>query len=437
MSMISLTIILFLALIVSLALGLPLCFVFGGVATVFIVWQMGFDALYIIVATAWPSWSNFVLVAAPLFILMALFIHGSGIAENLYEAMYRWMGGLRGGLAMGTVVICAFFAAMAGISGVGTLTMGLIALPAMLKRGYDKDIAVGCISAGGTLGILIPPSGIMIIYAFVVEESVGKLFMGGVFSGLMVASLMVAYIGVRCYFQPHLGPPIKEQFSLKEKLIHLRALILPILLILLVLGAIYTGAATPTEAAGVGAFGAFLITIITRRFSLALLRNSLLTTVRVTCMVLWIILGAKIFVHIYSVIGAQDMVYGFMTGLELNRWFILLVMQIILIALGMFIDPAGIVMIVGPIFLPIAISLGFDPIFYGILFTINMELGYITPPFGFNLFYMKSIAEPLGVSMGDIYRSIVPFVFVELLGMIVLCLFPQLATWLPSTMVRG
>jgi len=426
-------------LLFVLALGLPVTFCFGGIAVIFIYWQWGPQALYTLATTAYGEWTNYILITIPLFILMAHFLERSGVADDLYEAMYRWMGPLRGGLAMGTVVICTVFAAMSGISGVATVTMGLIALPSMLKRGYNKLIAVGCISAGGTLGILIPPSVLMIVYAHLTGESVGALFMAGVFPGLIIAALFVVYIGIRCAYQPHLGPPIPREemiFTFKEKMLSLKAIILPFLLIVLVLGLIYAGVTTATEAAGVGAFGALLCVILYRRFSRKVLDDSLMGTLRLTCMIMWILIGAKAFSHVYTAIGAPEFVMKLISGWEINRWVILMGMQFVLFILGMFMDPAGIIMICTPIFVPVIKSMGFDPVWFGILFTINMEMGYITPPFGFNLFYMRSLV-PRDISMVDIYRSIIPFVFLEMIGLAIVMIFPEIALWLPRKMIKG
>lgn len=430
------TIILFALLLLFIVTGLPLVFALGGVGLVIMYWQLGPKFLYVVASTAFQSWTNFILVAIPLFIFMANVLERSGVAEDLYAMMHRWMGPLRGGLAMGTVIICAIFAAMAGISGVATVTMGVIALPAMLARHYDKQLAVGCVSAGGTLGILIPPSIIMIIYASLTGESVGRLFMGGVFPGILLASIFIAYIGIRSLIQPNLAPSIPkvERGTLIDKLVSSKALILPVCLILLVLGVIYTGIATPTEASGIGAAGAVICTIINRRFSWRNMIDASKRTLSLTAMIMWIVFGAKVFSHAYIAIGAPELVHGIIAGLEVNRWVIIVIMQFILIILGMFIDPMGIMMITTPVFLPIVQELGFNLVWFGILFTINMEIGYITPPFGFNLFYMRGIV-PKEVSMGDIYRSIWPFVILAALGIAIVMLYPQLALWLPNTMI--
>lgn len=431
-----LTAALFGAMILCLIAGLPLAFSFGGIAVIFILLLMGPNGLFIIISSAFDGWTNYILIAIPLFVLMANFLERSGIARELYDAMYKWIGRLRGGLAIGTIVICAVFAALSGISALATVTMGLIALPSMLSKGYDKRISIGAISAGGTLGILIPPSIVMIFYGAFTETSVGALFMAGIIPGIMLALIFMIYIAVRTHLQPHLAPDLPEKYTLKEKIINLKSLILPMILILLVLGVIYTGIATPTEASGIGAFGAFLILVFTRRLTWKVLQESVARTLSITVMGLWIVLGAKSFTHIYVTIGAVDLVSGIINNLAVNPWVIIILMQLILIALGMFIDTLGVMLITIPIFVPLIISMRFDPVWFGILYTINMEMGYITPPFGFNLFYMKSIVEPMGFGMEDVYRSIAPFFFLEVLGLVIVMIFPQLCLWLPSTMMK-
>ena len=429
-----LTVILFISLFAILLSGIPLGFGLAGVAVIFILWQLGPAGLHLIAITAFTDWTNFTLIAIPLFVLMANFLDSSGIAEDLYEMIYQWIGSIKGGLAMGTILICTIFAAMAGLSGVATVTMGLIALPSMLKRHYDKSLALGSISAGGTLGILIPPSIIMIMYGGLTEESVGKLFLGGIIPGILITFIFIGYIAIRCLFQPELGPsvPKEERLSWEAKLRSLNALLMPCILIIVVLGAIYTGACTPTEASGVGAFGAFLCVLIRRRFTWNNFINVLQKTLRFTAMIMWIVMGAKLFSHVYYAIGAPELVGSVIGGLEVNRWVIVILMQFIVIALGMFLDPLGIMVICTPIFVPIIIELGFSTLWFGILFTINMEIGYITPPFGFNLFYMKGVV-PKHIKMVDIYKSVFPFALLMMLGMGIVMAFPQLALWLPAS----
>ena len=344
------------------------------------------------------------------------------------------MGWLPGGLAAGTVVICAIFAAMAGISSVATITMGLIALPSMLKRGYDKQMVVGCISAGGALGILIPPSIIMIIYGSMAEVSIGQLFIGGILPGILLAALFVIYVLVRCFLNPKMGPPVEERFSMQEKLRSVKAVILPGLLVVLVLGVIYSGAATPTEAAGIGALGAMVVALLHGRLSRKDFKASLLSTLSLNAMVMWIVIGAVSFTHVLAYAGVSRLIQDVILSLGLSKWIIYFCMQMIYFVLGCFLDPAGIIMLTTPVFVPLIKALGFDPVWFGVIFTINMEMAYITPPFGFNLFIMKAIVPP-NISMSDIYRSIVPFVALQALCLVICTIFPQIILYLPSAMI--
>ena len=433
MSIELITILIFGFVVVGLALGLPLAFALGGVAVVFTFFLWGPEALYMVASRTFGVMSAFILVAIPLFIFMANVLERSGSAEDLYSMMYHWMGPLRGGLAMGTVVICTLFAAMAGISGAATVTMGLIALPSMLKRHYDKNIAVGCIAAGGALGILIPPSVIMIIYALMAGVSVGKMFLGGIFPGLVLATLFIVYIGIRCAIQRDLGPvvPPEERVGWREKLISIRAVIIPVLLVIGVLGSIFTGIASPSEAAAIGATGSLLSAAIYRRLNWKMLKEAWYRTLKLNVMIMWIVVGASLFTAAYTAIGAPELIKTILMEMPGGRWGILIGIQATFFILGMFLDPTGIVLITTPIFVPIIKTLGFDPIWFGILFVINMEMAYLTPPFGFNLFYMKGVV-PKGITMGDIYRSIVPFVGLQLVGLIICMIFPQIALVLPN-----
>ncbi|MBW1682651.1 MAG: TRAP transporter large permease subunit [Deltaproteobacteria bacterium] len=430
-----LTVCFFATLIILLLLGLPIAFSLGGVAILYSYLLWGPKSLLVIPSAVHADGSNFILAAVPLFVLMGNMLEVSGLADDLYEMMYRWFQRIPGGLASGTVLICTVFAAMAGISGVATVTMGLIAIPSMLKRGYHKDLAIGTVSAGGALGILIPPSVIAILYGSITGASVGKLFIGGMLPGLILACIFIFYITLRCIIQPHLAPPPSEaeRFSWREKLISLKGLVLPILLISAVLGVIYTGVCTPTEASAIGAAGSLLCCAIRGRLTWANLRTATLRTFNVTCMCIWIVIGAKCFTSIYIGCGASQFMMNLVHGLDISPLAFVAIMEFIYIILGMLMDPAGMVMITAPVFVPVIISLGFDPVWFGVLFIINAEMAYITPPFGFNLFYMKAIV-PEGVRMADVYRSVIPFVFCQLFCLILVMFYPQLALWLPGTM---
>jgi tripartite ATP-independent transporter DctM subunit len=432
MSIELLTLLFFFALFVFLALGLPLSFVLGGVSIVFIYFTWGPEAFYMVAAQTWGAMNKFTLVAIPLFIFMAMILERSGVANDLYDMMYLWFGPVRGGLAIGTVVICAIFAAMCGISGAAVVSMGTIALPSMLRRNYDKLLAVGCINSGGGWGILIPPSVIMILYALISGESVGKLFAGGVFPGLLLLVLVSSYIAIRCYFQPHLGPalPPEERGDWKRKLAAFRAVLLPMIIVLLVLGSIIGGITTPTEAAAMGVLGALISALVYRQLTWKLVMESCIRTLRLTGMIMWILFGAYCFSAAYHGMGASHFIEDLMQYIPGGPWGTIIFIQVVIFILAMVLDPAGIMMITVPIFLPFVKAHGFDPLWFGILFTINMEIGYMTPPFGFNLFYLKGIVPP-GITMGDIYRSVIPFTIVESTGLAIVMIFPKIATWLP------
>ncbi len=428
-----LTLLFFGSLLLFLALGLPLTFVLGGVSVIFLYFTWGIKSFYMVASQVWGSMNSFTLVAIPLFVLMAMLLEKTGVAQALYRMMHLWWGGVRGGLAIGTVAICTIFAAMVGISGAAVVTMGTIALPAMLERGYDKQMAIGCISAGGGLGILIPPSVLMILYSLITGVSVGKLFAAGVVPGIMLSVMICAYIFIRCGLQPKMGPalPPEERGTWPEKFAALRAVFLPLLIVAMVLGSILFGLATPTEAAAVGVLGAMISAVVHRRMSWALLRESCIRTFRLTGMIMWILFAAHAFSSAYQSMGAQALIKGMMTNIPGGPWGTIVFIEMVLLLLGMVLDPVGIMLITLPVFLPIITALGFDPIWFGILFIINMEIGYQTPPFGFNLFYLKGIVPP-SITMGDIYKSVTPYTLIMILGLILIMLFPALATWLPS-----
>lgn len=433
MSIELITVLMFSSFMVLLFSGLPLVFTLSSLGLIFTYFLWGPNALYMVTSATSGVMSEHVYVAIPLFIFMAFILQKSGVAEDLYTAMHHWAGPLRGGLAMGTVAICTLMAAMTGVVGTATATMGIIALPAMLKRGYSKDIALGCIAAGGTLGILIPPSVITIVYAQVAEESVGKMFMGSIFPGLLLSILYMIYIGVRCFLKPHLGPalPPDERVNWRKKIECLRSLILPTMLIVMVLGSIYTGMATPTEAAGVGAAGAIICAIIHRRFHWEVIKEACYTTLRLSCMIVWITIAAKIFVYTFTAVGGVNLIKETVIAMPVSRWFVLIGIMLSSVFTGMFLDEIGEILLSVPIFVPIIKSLGFNSLWFGILYLINAQMDYITPPFGYTLFYLKGVA-PEGITMGDIYRSVIPFVILQVIGMALCMMFPQIILWLPS-----
>jgi tripartite ATP-independent transporter DctM subunit len=428
-----LTLIFFGLLLVFLMAGVPLVFVLGGVSVIFLYFQMGSVGFYIVASKFWDSMTSFTLVAIPMFVYMAMLLERSGVAHRLYHMMHLWWGGVRGGLAIGTVAICALFAAMSGISGAAVVTMGTIALPRMLERGYDKKLALGAINAGGGWGILIPPSILMVLYALITEVSVGRLFASGIGPGILLFVLVSIYIGARSWLQPSLAPalPPEERGDWGEKLRSLRAVILPIFIVIIVLGAIFGGFATPTEAAAIGVFGALVAAAVHRTMSVKMLRESAIQTLRLTTLIMWILFAAHAFSTAYTTLGAHEFIQGLMSHIPGGKWGALVFMMVVLLLLGMVLDPVGIMLITLPVFLPVIEAAQFDPIWFGVLFIIMMEIGYMTPPFGFNLFYIKGVAPP-GVTMSDIYTSVIPYVIVTLVGVLLIVLFPQIALYFPN-----
>lgn len=426
------TVLLFSGLIFLLAMGVPVAFALGGISAVFAFILGGPNALYIVATTTYREITDPNLITIPLFLLMGNFLFHSGISDRLFQALSYWLSGLRGGLAIVSVGVCVALA-MCGGFGPGILTMGLIAVPAMLKHSYDKSLALGSVMAGGVLGEIIPPSIIMIIFAYIARISIGRLFFGGAIPGLITACLYILYITIRCHFQPHLAPREAIEVTWRIRWAALKDIILPVLLVVLVLGSIFLGIATPTEASGVGAMGALLTCFIYGRFTWKVVSDSCLETLKISGMVLWILIGATLFGVFYTSAGAQSLVMEIVKGLQVNRWLILGAMQLILLISGMFMDDYAVVTICAPIFVPIAKFLGFDPIWFSILFILNMQVAYLTPPFGWALILLKGVAPP-EINTRDIWRSVPPFVGIQLLVLIIAMVFPQVALWLPEKM---
>ncbi|MCB8838213.1 TRAP transporter large permease subunit [Aurantimonas sp. VKM B-3413] len=437
-----LTLIMFGSLLLLLMAGLPLAFVTGGLACVFLFVLGDWQTLNIVPSRIFPLMTNYQLSAIPLFIFMAAMLERAGIINDMFDVIYKVLGGLNGGLAAATIIASTILAAMVGVIGAAVVTMGIIALPAMLKRNYDPEIAMGSIMAGGTLGILIPPSILAIIYAVVAEQSVGELFIGAVFPGLLLSGLYVLYVVVRSYINPKLGPPapLEERISFVEKLRVLSKMSAPIALIVVVLGVIFSGVATPVEAAGIGTFGAFIVAAIHRKLDWPTVQAACLTTLKASAMVIWIMFGATIFVGLYVLEGGQEFVSAAMQSMGLGPWGILIVMQIILIFLGMFLDWVGILLLCVPIFVPVIKSLGAQSfgletpddlvLWFGVLYLVNMQMSFLSPPFGYALFYLRGVAPP-EIPMTRIFRAALPFLGIQLIGLVLCMLFPEIITWLP------
>jgi tripartite ATP-independent transporter DctM subunit len=438
-----LTLIMFGSLLVLLMMGLPLAFVTGGLAIVFLYVLGDAQSLNIVPSRIFPLMTNYQLSAIPLFIFMAAMLEKAGIINEMFDVIYKVLGGVKGGLASATIIASTILAAMVGVIGAAVVTMGIIALPAMLKRHYDPKIAMGSIMAGGTLGILIPPSILAIIYAVVAEQSVGELFIGAVIPGLMLSGLYIGYVSLRCSINPKLGPPIpvSERISNVEKIKLMGNMAAPIILIMVVLGVIFTGIATPVEAAGIGTFGAFIVAAIHRKLDWQTVREASITTLKASAMVIWIMFGATIFVGLYVLEGGQQFVQETMQGYGLGPWGILVVMMILLVVLGMFLDWVGILLLCVPIFVPIIKSLGAesygfeDPndlvLWFGVLYLVNMQMSFLSPPFGYALFYLRGVA-PDYIPMSDIFKSALPFLGLQIVGLLLCMKFPEIITWLPK-----
>ncbi|MCC5780799.1 TRAP transporter large permease subunit [Nitratireductor sp. B36] len=429
--------IMFASLVGLLLTGLPLAFTLGALALVFTITLWGPAALSVTVLNLFDTMQSESLLAIPLYVMMASVLQRSGVIESLYKAMELWSRRLPGGLAVGTIAICTIIAAMTGIVGAAVAAMGMLALPSMLKRNYQPELAIGTICAGGTLGILIPPSVITIVYAVTAQASIGQMFIAGVVPGLLLASLYIGYIVLRAALNPTIAPRPEENEGITwaMRIAALKSLILPMLIIIGVLGTIYMGIATPTEAAAVGVALAFVSALIERRFGWELLRGVGMDVVKVTTMILWITIGARAFVAIFTGTGGADFLLGFIQDMEANRWIVLAVMLAILFFLGMFLDEIGIILLCVPVFLPVIDFLDFDRLWFGILFLVSAQMAYISPPFGYTLFYMKGVL-PAGIGMGTVYRAIIPFMLLQAFGILICALFPELVLWLPKTMIQ-
>lgn len=427
------TIAIFGAMLIFFTMGVPIAWAIGGVAIVLPFFLWGPRSLIVIITSTYTGMVSEAYMAIPLFVFMGVLLERSGIAEDLFGMLYVWSGSLRGGLAMASVLVCMVFAAMTGVTAAACVTMGLIALPAMLKRGYSKDLALGSVVAPSTVGILIPPSIYMIILGVIGRVSVGKLFMGGILPGLVMTVGFLLYIGIRGRLQPQSCPSISEQYPLRRKLILLTEMLIPMLIILSVLGTIFAGIATPTEAAGLGCTTLILSVAIRRRLTWKVIYSTSLETFKITAFCMWIIFLSMAFANLYIGLGGIEFFQGLIVREGMSPITGLVIMLGINFILGMFIDPFAIVMILGPITFPIVKGLGFDPVWYGILFVMLLCTSYITPPYGCNIFYLQAVAPP-GVTTGDIYHSVWMFLGVMLIAIVIVVLFPEIVLWLPSMM---
>ena len=388
---------------------------------------------------AWKLFKWYPMLTLPLFIYMGFMISESGIANDLYKMFHVWFGGLKGGLAIGTMGMMVAISAMNGLSVAGMAIGATIALPEMLRRGYDKRMITGVVQAGSSLGILVPPSVVMVLYGMIARQPVSKLWLAGIFPGLMMAALFILYIAIRCHFQPELGPVLPKedrQIPMKEKIGLLKAGLIPFAIFFTMTGLFLMGIASLVECSAVGALGATLAALYKKNLNRKVIEVTLRKTLGVSCMFMWIILAALCFGAVFDGIGAVKAIESlFIERWNLSPWGVLIMMQLSYILMGMFLDDTAMLVIVAPLYVPLIIALGFNPIWYGVLYTITCQIAYMTPPFGYNLFLMRAMA-PKEISLYDIYRSIIPFVIVMCFGLAIVMIFPEIATWLPDYVSR-
>jgi tripartite ATP-independent transporter DctM subunit len=420
--------------------GFPLAFVVGSVGLIVGFLLLGPQAFEIIYSRLYSLSLNYPLLAVPLFTFMGVILQRSGIADGLFDALYLWLGGFRGGLAVATVIFGTVLAACLGVITAAVTMLTLIALTPMVTRGYDKSLACGAVCAGGTLGILIPPSVMLVIYGPMAQLSVGKLFMAAMFPGLLLSVLYCSYVAVRCLLQPDAGPsiPMADRtvpFLVKTKKLAY-SLFPPAILIMSVLGAIFFGIAPPTEAASVGAFTATLLTVAYRKFSFDMLKHTALETLRVSSFVLLIGCLSFAFVGVFISLGGADVVSNVILAAPGGRWGAFLMVMIVVFLLGMFIDWIGIVFIMVPILAPIGPALGFDALWFGMMICVNLQMSFMTPPFAVAIFVCRGTAAPeLGVTIADIIRGVIPFVIMIIVALVMCTVWPEIILWLPGKMI--
>ncbi|KFB08184.1 TRAP transporter large permease [Nitratireductor basaltis] len=418
------TLVMFAMLLGMLLTGMPLAFVTLFVALFFALGWFGPMAVPLITSRVYSFVSSFVFVSVPMFVLMAAILDRSGIARDLFDAMRLIGGRLRGGVAVQTIFVAVILAAMSGIIGGEIVLLGLIALPQMLRLGYDRNLAIGVVCAGGALGTMVPPSIVLIIYGLTANVSIGELFTSAFLPGLMLAGFYVAYVLIRSYLNPSMAPiPEEDEGSYRERLKLLKGLVLPVMVVIFVLGSIYGGIASVTEASAVGVAGVILSTAIRGELNLELIKGAVLQTLSTCGMIVWIGIGASALVGVFNLMGGINFVSALITGISDNPTIVLLFMMLILFVLGMFLDWVGIALLTMPIFVPIIVELGYDPVWFGVLFCMNMQVSFLSPPFGPAAFYLKSVAPP-EISLGDIFKSLMPFIALQILAVAILIAFP-------------
>lgn len=428
--------ILMLAVVIGIIMGMPVTFSLGGFSLLFGLIFLGENFLKLFPITIFGMMTTEAFIAVPLFIFMGAMLERAGIADKLYGSLYLLFGPLSGGLGIATVLMATLFGACTGVVGAGVITIGFLALPSMLARGYNKGLATGCVCVGGGLGVIIPPSVMLIFYGATAGVSIGALFIAGIIPGLVLAFFDIAYIAGRGIVQPEAAPAISKEE--RDKVtgwelmrMTLISLVPPIFLIFAVLGTIFFGVAAPSEAGGMGALGAVIVAAAYRNLTWGKLKESALVTLRISSMVLFIALAGKLFCTVFLSMGAIQLVKGFLLSLPFGKTGILLVILFLIFIMGCVMDWVGMIFILVPIFTPIVKDLGIDPLYFAMLFCVTLQISNMTPPFAYSIFYLKGIAPP-EVTIGDMYRGAIPFIFMQVLAVTVLLLFPSLILWLPS-----
>ena len=429
-------VLMFTSMILMLMTGQRVFGAIGFVASVFALSLWGNGAVEMPFSSAITLLNWYPMLTLPMFVYMGYMLSESGIASDLYRMFHVWSGPMAGGLAIGTILLMVAISAMNGLSVAGMAIGATIALPELLRRNYDKVMVTGVIQAGSSLGILIPPSVVLVLYGMIARQPVGQLWLAGVFPGLMMAGMFIVYIWIRCKLQPHMGPPLsleeRQQISTGEKFRLLKAGLMPLGVILTMTVLFMSGATSLVESSAVGAALATGIAGYKRRITREVMRATLTKSLGVSCMFMWVILAALAFGAVFDGLGAVKAIeILFLDKWGLSPWEVLLLMQLTYILMGMFLDDTAMLIIVAPLYVPLIIALGFNPIWYGVLYTITCQIAYLTPPFGYNLFLMRAMA-PKEVTLMDIYRSVVPFVLLMILGLAIIIVFPQIALWLPG-----
>jgi tripartite ATP-independent transporter DctM subunit len=417
------------AIFILLLTGQPLAWVTGLVALIFTFGWFGGMALPLVTSRIFGFITEYSLVAIPMFILMAALLDRSGIAKSLFDGMRILAGRLPGGVAVQTLVVAILMAAMSGVIGGEIVLLGILALPQMLRLGYDRNLSIGVVCAGGSLGTMMPPSIVLIIFGLVANVSIADLFIAAVTPALLLLAFYVAYVLFLCWRNPQLGPPMSKEEVAEESFAGaLRSLAAPLFIVFVVLGSIYGGVASITEAAAMGVSAVMIISLFRRELTVKVIQDSLVHTLETCGMIIWIGIAAAVLVGVYNLMGGNRFVAQSILAIQAPPVVIIMIMMLILLVLGMFLDWIGIALLTLPIFVPIVVQLGYDPIWFGILFAVNMQVSYLTPPFGPAAFYLKSVA-PREITLKHIYTALLPFIALQLVVLAIILFFPPIATW--------